>query len=113
MTAEQKMLDIPSPPGTAEAHGHYFVYGEWVGLRQESSVATLDNPNPTGQVVQIKYGKNEAIAMHPAVYAIVIQQARPGYTVRAWSGISQELFDWYRLVERKINQALAGVNGRI
>lgn len=106
----ENMINIPSPPAHPDNHGHWFIYGEWMRLVETSALATPENPNPQG-VRQVKVGSNEVIAMHPACYLIIVQQARPGYTVRAMVKITKEMYDWYKTVERMIQAAIAQKNG--
>lgn len=100
------LISVPPPPMGGQNHGFFFVYGEWTQVATEGTIATAENPNPTGQVFKRKIGTNECIAMHPAVYAIMVQQARPGYTVQDWSPITKEMYEWYTSVERMIGAAI-------
>lgn len=105
--AEEQLIEIPAAPASAETKGHYFVYGEWTRVVEGTKVTTsLDLQAPPSQDRLVKMGMNEAIAMHPAIFTVLIQEARPGYTVKAWSGISEDLFKWYIDVQKRKQAAI-------
>lgn len=104
---EQKTIDLPPPPNTANAHNYYFIYGEWTQVYEQSSIATADNPNPSGGLISRQVGINECIAMHPVLYYVLMQSARPGYTIKWATGIDKALFDWYKEIEKRVNKAIA------
>jgi hypothetical protein len=98
------IIQLPGPPATDEVKSHYFIYGEWTKVIEASKVVAPGSAPE--QDMYHKIGMNEAIAMHPAVFVVLVQEQRPGYTVKAWSRISKELFDWWIDVESKKRAAI-------
>ena len=109
MSQNRSLIDVPPPPRGPERY--FYVYGEWTQTTEGSALATIDNPNPNGQAYQRRIGLNEAIAMHPAIYTIMIQQARPGYTIRWAIPMSKEEYDWFQETTKRINAAIAALQG--
>lgn len=108
--AEQLNLNVLSPPDTPEIKSYYFIYGEWNVVVEGSKVVS---PNGQPQADSFhRIGMNEVIAMHPAIFTVLIQQTRPGYTVRSWGGISRELFLWWKEVERLKKAAMEAANAQ-
>lgn len=103
---QQTEVFFPDPPQSPNNKGYYLIYGTWTQLIQQSPIATMENPNPTAQILQRSLSLNECIEVSPVIYLLAMQKYRPGYAITFAMSISKEMFNWYKECERVMNEAV-------
>lgn len=104
---EEIAISLPPPPGGKDVQAYYLVYGEWVVITKEPTIATLENPNPQGRMMQHTMSANEVINIHPVVFTLMQQGERPGYKIKWAMSIPKGIFKWYMEATKIIRDAKA------